>query len=113
MPEATCQRCGELFYRESTETWKRLCWSCWREREDGKKSDAYQAGYRAGLDAGRREPRPTPHRPPPPDPVAPELVEHLPRLLQLCHPDRHGNSESATRATQWLLLMRQKLRNHP
>lgn len=24
------------------------------------------------------------------------------RLLQLCHPDKHSNSEAATAATQWL-----------
>jgi len=25
------------------------------------------------------------------------------RLVQLCHPDRHGNSETATHATRWLM----------
>jgi ribosomal protein L29 len=31
------------------------------------------------------------------------------RLLQLCHPDKHGGSEAATNATQWLLKMRESL----
>jgi hypothetical protein len=30
----------------------------------------------------------------------------LPRLIRLCHPDRHGNSESSNRATAWLLAQR-------
>jgi hypothetical protein len=29
------------------------------------------------------------------------------RLIQLCHPDRHGNSEAAQTATRWLLEGRQ------
>lgn len=29
--------------------------------------------------------------------------EHWRRLVQLAHPDRHGNSEAATEATRWLL----------
>ena len=28
------------------------------------------------------------------------------RLLQLCHPDKHNGSETATRATEWLLSQR-------
>ncbi len=28
------------------------------------------------------------------------------RLVQLCHPDRHGNSEAANNATQWLNKVR-------
>jgi hypothetical protein len=27
-------------------------------------------------------------------------------LIQLCHPDKHRNSEAATVATQWLLNQR-------
>ncbi len=30
----------------------------------------------------------------------------LPRLIRLCHPDRHGNSESANKVTAWLLAQR-------
>lgn len=30
----------------------------------------------------------------------------LPRLIRLCHPDRHGNSESSNKATAWLLAQR-------
>lgn len=37
-------------------------------------------------------------------PVIPPAI--LRRLLWLCHPDRHGNSEAATVATAWLLAQR-------
>jgi hypothetical protein len=33
--------------------------------------------------------------------------EMLRRLIQLSHPDRHGNSEASTKATRWLLEQRQ------
>ena len=33
----------------------------------------------------------------------------LPRLLQLCHPDRHGGSKAANLATSWLLKARERL----
>lgn len=39
-------------------------------------------------------------------PAEPELsvsAEMWRRFLQLCHPDRHGNSPAATEATRWLL----------
>jgi hypothetical protein len=31
----------------------------------------------------------------------------LARLIRLCHPDKHGNSEAANTATQWLLAQRE------
>ena len=37
-----------------------------------------------------------------------EISEHLPRLIQLCHPDKHDNSEASIVATQWLLKQRDK-----
>lgn len=47
----------------------------------------------------------------PADPAAKQLTIPLPimrRLLWLCHPDRHGNSEAATIATAWLLAQRSR-----
>ena len=32
--------------------------------------------------------------------------DYLPRLIQLCHPDRHGGSEAANKATVWLLALK-------
>jgi hypothetical protein len=43
---------------------------------------------------------------PPPNPtIEPTMLR---RLIQLCHPDRHGGSEAATTATRYLLKMRTK-----
>lgn len=39
-------------------------------------------------------PLPTPHK------------EMWRRLVQLCHPDRHGNSEASNAATRWLMEVR-------
>jgi hypothetical protein len=47
-------------------------------------------------------------RSPPPPPGA--LAAHLTDLITLCHPDRHDNSERATRVTRWLLEERAR---HP
>jgi hypothetical protein len=35
-------------------------------------------------------------------------AEMIKRLTHLCHPDRHGGSVAATKATQWLLQQRGK-----
>lgn len=35
--------------------------------------------------------------------IEPEMIR---RLLQLCHPDKHNNSEASIKATQWLLSKR-------
>lgn len=37
-----------------------------------------------------------------------EFRAQIPRLLQLCHPDRHENSEASNRATSWLLDLRSR-----
>lgn len=34
--------------------------------------------------------------------------ERMRQLLSLCHPDKHGNSETATDVTRWLLDQRKK-----
>lgn len=69
------------------------CFSCWREWKS---------------DRGEYQPRPTTTL----DPSLPaphEWREMLPRLLMLAHPDRHGNSQMATLATQWLLEQRNRI----
>jgi hypothetical protein len=37
--------------------------------------------------------------------IEPEMIR---RLLQLCHPDKHNNSEASIKATQWLLSKRSR-----
>jgi len=44
-----------------------------------------------------------------PAPPSGGLPAHLTDLITLCHPDRHDNSERATRVTRWLLEERARL----
>jgi hypothetical protein len=37
--------------------------------------------------------------------IPPDILQSL---IRLCHPDRHGNSEGANKATAWLLKQRTK-----
>jgi hypothetical protein len=79
----TCPGCKARTFVQD-QPWKLLCVSCYLERNPSK----------------RRTPEPVP--------VAPAGIEPdmLRRLVQLCHPDRHGNSEAANTATRWLLALR-------
>jgi hypothetical protein len=38
-----------------------------------------------------------------PAPLPPEMLR---RLIQLCHPDKHGDSQAANTATVWLLALK-------
>ena len=44
-----------------------------------------------------------------PAPPSGGLPAHLTDRITLCHPDRHDNSERATRGTRWLLEERARL----
>lgn len=90
---------------EAKGDWMRLCWQCWRAREDRKKLEAeYDAGYRDGDWAGCA--------------AAPterygQIDTSLPReLIQLCHPDRDLPERSllANRATGRLLELLERER---
>lgn len=78
-----CETCQKPFWREPSETWKKVCLPCWKA---AKKSSS-----------GALEPTPVPR------PIPDDL---LPILIRLCHPDRHANSEASNRATAWLLSQR-------
>jgi len=64
--------------------WKRVCVSCYFASNPSKRR-TLEPVVHAG--AG----------------IAPAMLR---RLIQLCHPDRHGNSEAATMATCYLLALR-------
>jgi hypothetical protein len=80
----------------------KLCWSCWREREDRNLRDAawsqgYADGYRDGqVDATRRS---NGHG------QLPDLLD----LIQLCHPDRHPPERAAmaNRVTATLIHLKE------
>ncbi|MBP0639571.1 hypothetical protein [Cupriavidus sp. AcVe19-6a] len=90
-----CVECGAAFWRDAD--WKIRCLDCWRARK-----------------AAQAEPTPR-------SVLADEnerlrvLCALLPdaatvrRLLQLCHPDRHGNSDASNAATVYLLRLRDEL----
>lgn len=77
-----CPSCGKLF--EQREPWAKLCLRCYL-----KKKSSYT---------------PSAQVPPTAPVIEPGMLR---RLIQLAHPDRHGNSEAATLATAWLLKQRE------
>jgi hypothetical protein len=93
----TCTTCGKSF--TPRREWERRCYACWRAERNELQA------LRAENDTLRREfarlkSETTPDG----------FAEHLPRLLQLAHPDRHNGSIASTTATAWLLKQRDALR---
>lgn len=91
-----CTKCGDWFFADAD--WKRICLTCWKISK--------------GIDPNRGRSRSNYHdawRPNPPPQQAPVIdAEMLRRLIHLCHPDKHNNSQAAQLATQWLLNQRNK-----
>ena len=90
---------------------QRRCRRCFRElkeRDEAKaRQDAYEAGwlvaYDLGWDSGNSSGR-----------LSALSKELLHDLIQLCHPDRHsGRVDLATRVTQELLELRERMRRAP
>ena len=75
-----CPCCKSRTYFQDA-VWKRLCLTCWAEQKS----------------------KPAPATPPPAKGIEPEMLR---RLLQLCHPDKHNNSEASNIATCYLLALR-------
>ena len=113
LERATCEECGDTLIRAPGESWKRLCLSCWKATPAAKKATrdklaqltAELSEVRAErdrlrlrvlkleLDGQRAKP----------EGIPPEMLR---RLVRLCHPDRHSQSEAANEATAWLLAQR-------
>lgn len=122
--ERKCPQCGDRF--EADQEWKTICLDCWkanrnrrdqqlverlerRTRELEAEVDRYRRqSSRQQLEISRLElllisergKEPPRHNG---QPIPPDMIR---RLLQLAHPDKHGGSEAATKATQWLLGQR-------
>jgi hypothetical protein len=88
-----CRHCSNVFFAD--EEWKKICLRCWIKQKNEREEKV----------KGARETRYTPP-PPPKHNVSNELKEMLPLLIRLCHPDRHSNSETSNKVTQWLLKQR-------
>jgi hypothetical protein len=88
MQQKICVSCKCRFFAD--QPWKKICLSCWKISK--------------GINNRKREPnfawRPQP----------PQLIEEamLKRLIYLCHPDKHNNSQAANLATDWLLKQRKQ-----
>ena len=89
-----CTHCGERFQPRYENS--KLCTPCFFERES--MFEFYPELEREILDLRRalaRTPAPS---------VIPSDILRV--LIQLAHPDRHGNSPASNRATAWLLDQR-------
>ena len=107
MGYATCKQCGDTFWRDEGEEWKRLCLDCWLEKkrkEDGREAELQQEieQLRVSLANARREAA-----------SARPLLDRrfIKRIISLTHPDKHGGSETATEITQQLLAIMQRQDN--
>lgn len=128
---ARCAKCGKSFWQDEDEDWKTLCIPCFKlsktlERRAELRAEVralaaeneaanlrgqlrkahaeiqrfleMAAARQAEVNALRERAR-----------IADGLHEHLPRLRQLCHPDKHGGSVAANNAMQWLNAIRERL----
>ena len=106
---AICTECGNYF--PATAAWQKVCKPCYKlrkqdelnvlvEQRDYYKQHAMDRDYwrrrTASLSAAASI-----------SVLHPDMVK---RLLQLVHPDKHGGSEAATKATAWLLGLRDRVR---
>ena len=119
----TCPTCGDEFRPQRDHYWQ--CQPCWhkhaanvtaiarkgrvddllQEREILKQRLAEREAEIQRLQCALLEARFCPQGSPK---LPADITEQIPRLLQLCHPDKHGNSASSTQATAWLLKMRRE-----
>ncbi len=93
---ATCPVCGSQYFQD--EPWKKTCLSCWQKKKRAEKSSS---GTPDEVQKLRDEVLRLRLAAPPP--IEPNMLS---RLIRLCHPDKHGNSEAANEATAWLLAQR-------
>jgi hypothetical protein len=87
-----CTHCGAVFIPKFPNA--KLCFDCWRAREQAFERvadlESEVVDLRAALDATQ--------------PTIPGEMRRL--LVLLCHPDKHGNSPAANKATTWLLSLK-------
>lgn len=116
MSSRACAQCGKTHDGKY-----QLCWRCY---SDNRIRDARVEGYRDGYRAGSAEARETGR--------AEGIREGYERglkdgreqgialgrtldstkirtLIQLCHPDKHGNSRASNQMTSWLLEQRRAI----
>lgn len=89
--EVDCPLCGTPFFRDSP--WKKICIKCYikQKKTDGTHKEREHMPARPAYTQAPA--------------IAPDMLR---RLIQLCHPDKHANSEGANIATKFLLELRTK-----
>ncbi len=93
-----CKQCGEYFHAD--QDWKHICIGCFKEN---KRKDREREAYREANKHNQQRQHQRTYQAPPAPAIPPDMLKVL---IMLCHPDKHGGKESATRATQWLLSQR-------
>lgn len=113
---AQCIDCDKRFQRADDEDWRVRCLSCYKahKRRTGDRLPAASPSSQRlqTLEAERARLLQTIHDLN--DEIERQRAQaegfhaHLPRLIQLCHPDRHQGSALATETTAWLLQQRRR-----
>ena len=88
--EKTCAECGAGFYCDDSESWKKICISCFKKKKAKERCSAEKIVY---VEKIVKEKIPS---------------EILSRIIRLCHPDKHSNSQASNEITAWLLSQRER-----
>lgn len=93
----SCKNCNAAFIYADGEEWKTVCISCYKHKkrqERQKENNQNQSSHNSKIVYRDR--------------IIKEKIpdEMLNKLIRLCHPDKHKNSESSNFATKWLLGQR-------
>jgi hypothetical protein len=85
------------------ESWKRTCLNCWIAKRNAEDPSRQQRYHQQQQQQSRQQ-----WQAPPQQPQGKLAIDQtmLRRLIQLTHPDKHGGSEAATIATQFLLKLK-------
>lgn len=106
---STCTHCGKYFVPKYASL--KLCFDCFKKRDKAlaEYDDLVEevAWLREALiDAEAKQRRAENEQFSQSLIKAPIPPDRLKALVQLCHPDKHGNSQAANDATAWLLAQR-------
>lgn len=98
-----CHDCGEEFHVVTADSWKTVCRFCYRGEVDARKQleEAQEELSEMRTLVNKLMSKM--------DALEARIIDpqRLRQLIQLCHPDKHQGSRSATEVTSWLLSQRQ------
>jgi hypothetical protein len=101
----SCISCGAPFHFSAGEEWKTYCISCYKQKKRNERQphDASKPKWT------EREKIVYVDRVVYKDRIVNESIpqELLKKMIRLCHPDKHGNSQSSNEITAWLLDKKQ------